>query len=68
MIYYHIRKPLKKVGRPGYRNPGNVERANGTLCGAEMTTIDTAWKDRNRCDTFGNYVPCPKCIQAAKKE
>ena len=57
----HIRKPLKKAGRPGYKNRANVDRYNGTQCGSQPTAYDLAPKDK--VQDYSGYEVCKACIK-----
>ena len=62
---YHIRKRApRKRGNSFYRD--KTVYAVPTLCGADETTFDIAWRDK--AVPFGGRVPCSDCVRKRRNE
>jgi hypothetical protein len=65
-MLFHVRRQLRPArGNSFYRD--RSDRYTGTLCGAEPTSYDALWRDRNRVKMWthpehGEMIPCPECL------
>lgn len=76
----HIRNQPSRFGRPGYSKRhymrlGVSDAAGRTLCGAEPTLYDIAYRDRKTIDRPGNVAfraersmaVCQECLRSASR-